>query len=189
VLRDWDIETGKCISTMPAHELGIKCVEARDGVVMTGSLDMSVKLWDASSFNSIATLDCVGDSVMDLEIVAGSWLLAAGAPRRAFALLDASLDGFCLASVLARAIHPFIIFSFHDFHSIPTNDLARDEFNQDLGHAQPQAIPGSGWLPLVTERNIICPPHVDHHAMSCRSRPALWLHLAHGEHPLPSVLT
>ena len=63
---------------MPAHELGIKCVEARDGVVMTGSLDMSVKLWDASSFKSVATLDCVGDSVMDLEIIAGSWLLAAG---------------------------------------------------------------------------------------------------------------
>ena len=82
VLRDWDVETGKCISTMPAHELGIKCVEARDGIVMTGSLDMSVKLWDASSFNSIATLDCVGDSVMGLEIVAGSWLLAAGALAR-----------------------------------------------------------------------------------------------------------
>ena len=63
---------------MPAHELGIKCVEARDGVVMTGSLDMSLKLWDASSFKSVATLDCVGDSVMDLEIIAGSWLLAAG---------------------------------------------------------------------------------------------------------------
>ena len=82
VLRDWDVETGKCISTMPAHELGIKCVEARDGMVMTGSLDMSVKLWDASSFNSVATLDCVGDSVMGLEIVAGSWLLAAGALAR-----------------------------------------------------------------------------------------------------------
>ena len=101
VLRDWDVETGKCISTMPAHELGIKCVEARDGVVMTGSLDMSVKLWDASSFNSIATLDCVGDSVMGLEIVAGSWLLAAGAPHRAFTLSRAPLDGVCLAPIFA----------------------------------------------------------------------------------------
>jgi WD40 repeat protein len=78
VLRDWDIETGQCLTALPAHELGAKCVAARDGVVMTGSLDMSVKLWDASSFECIATLDCVGDSVMRLEIVADKWLLAAG---------------------------------------------------------------------------------------------------------------
>lgn len=78
VLRDWDIETGQCLNALPAHELGAKCVAARDGVVMTGSLDMSVKLWDASSFECIATLDCVGDSVMRLEIVADKWLLAAG---------------------------------------------------------------------------------------------------------------
>jgi WD40 repeat protein len=78
VLRDWDIETGQCLNALPAHELGAKCVAARDGVVMTGSLDMSVKLWDSSSFECIATLDCVGDSVMRLEIVADKWLLAAG---------------------------------------------------------------------------------------------------------------
>lgn len=78
VLRDWDLDTGQCISSMPAHELGIKCVVARDGCVMTGSLDMTVKLWDATSFDCMATLDCVGDSVMALEIIAGSWLLAAG---------------------------------------------------------------------------------------------------------------
>ena len=78
VLRDWDVDTGQCIASMPAHELGIKCVVARDGLVMTGSLDMSVKIWDASSFSCAATLDCVGDSVMRLEIVAGNWLLAAG---------------------------------------------------------------------------------------------------------------
>ena len=78
VLRDWDVETGQNIASMPAHELGIKCCTARDGTVMTGSLDMSVKVWDASTFDCIATLDCVGDSVMGLEIIAGAWLLAAG---------------------------------------------------------------------------------------------------------------
>ena len=78
VLRDWDVDTGQCLATMPAHELGVKCVLARDGVVMTGSLDMSVKFWDATSFECVASLDCVGDSVMGLEIVANTWLLAAG---------------------------------------------------------------------------------------------------------------
>ena len=72
---------------------------------------------------------------------------------------------------------------------MPTIDLARDEFNQDLGHAQPQAIPGSGWLPMVTECLFIFRSHVDHHNMSCCRRLVLMIHVAHGEHFLSSVLT
>ena len=78
VLREWDIETAQCLNSIPAHELGIKCCLARDGLIMTGSLDMSVKIFEADSLNCVATLDCVGDSVMRIEIVQNAWLLAAG---------------------------------------------------------------------------------------------------------------
>ncbi|KAJ1490928.1 WD40-repeat-containing domain protein, partial [Baffinella frigidus] len=109
LLRAWDVETGTCIQSTPGHELGIKAVIARDQQIITGSLDMSARIWDVQiitgsldmsariwdvnsmtgsldmiaqicdvrTLEHVATLDCIGDSVMALDFVQ-DWVLCAG---------------------------------------------------------------------------------------------------------------
>ncbi len=47
-------------------------------MLISGSLDMTVKLWNPSTLECLGTFDCLGDSVMDLEVVGDKWLLAVG---------------------------------------------------------------------------------------------------------------
>jgi len=103
--RSWNVNTGECVANTTGHELGIKTVVADQGRLATGSLDMTVKIWDPSSLECIATLDCLGDSVMDIIFI-GKWLLAAGthsvrvwdfASRQLYRVLDGSRWPLCYA--------------------------------------------------------------------------------------------
>mmetsp|Transcript_20411 Transcript_20411/g.51069 ORF Transcript_20411/g.51069 Transcript_20411/m.51069 type:complete len:536 (+) Transcript_20411:2-1609(+) len=104
-IRSWDVQTGACIASASGHELGIKTIVASDGRLVTGSLDMSVRIWDPATLECLATLDCLGDSVMDIIFI-GKWLLAAGThsvriwdfpSRQLYRVLDGSRWPLCFA--------------------------------------------------------------------------------------------
>lgn len=48
-LRVWDFETGKLLQTIEGHTGAISCLSLQDDVVLTGSWDKSIRIWDLRS--------------------------------------------------------------------------------------------------------------------------------------------
>jgi platelet-activating factor acetylhydrolase IB subunit alpha len=45
LLKIWDLKTGRCLKTIEAHEHFVTCVRSSAGVLVTGSVDQTVKVW------------------------------------------------------------------------------------------------------------------------------------------------
>ena len=76
-LCEWDLERGVCVKNMSGHALGVKDIAVRDNIILTGSLDMTIKCWNVSNFENLFTLDCEGDSCMKVHCM-NDWVVGAG---------------------------------------------------------------------------------------------------------------
>lgn len=45
----WDLESGKRLVTLRNHEDGVTCLQFNDSIIVSGSYDKTVKLFDFSS--------------------------------------------------------------------------------------------------------------------------------------------
>ena len=45
LIKIWDLKTGRCVKTIEGHEHFIACVRSSAGVLATGSVDQTIKVW------------------------------------------------------------------------------------------------------------------------------------------------
>lgn len=57
-VRIWDVRTGSCLHTLPAHSDPVSSVDfSKDGsLIVSGSYDGLIRIWDASTGNCLKTL-------------------------------------------------------------------------------------------------------------------------------------
>lgn len=48
-LKVWSVHTGDRLLTLKSHSDGVTCLQFNDEVIVSGSYDKSVKLWDFSA--------------------------------------------------------------------------------------------------------------------------------------------
>ncbi|BFZ58914.1 Mitochondrial fission protein [Savitreella phatthalungensis] len=47
--RVWNLATGKCTTMLEGHAASVRCLQLDDGIVVTGSADAKLKVWDLTS--------------------------------------------------------------------------------------------------------------------------------------------
>ena len=49
VFKVWDANTGYCCATLQGHTGGVWCLEMKDDLIVSGSTDRTLKVWNAIS--------------------------------------------------------------------------------------------------------------------------------------------
>ncbi|UYV76440.1 hypothetical protein LAZ67_14000405, partial [Cordylochernes scorpioides] len=76
-LQVWSVESGQRLVTLRNHTDGVTCLQFNDAMVVSGSYDQTVKLWDFSSvFLTTVSEECPIREVTSKLSAAVVWQLA-----------------------------------------------------------------------------------------------------------------
>merc|ERR1711862_279118 len=69
-LRIWDIDTGDCLQVLIGHNGSINCFDIHDKIVVSGSSDFTVRVWEIETGQEIHVLgvDEVKDEISSIQI-------------------------------------------------------------------------------------------------------------------------
>ena len=118
VAYEWDLQKGECVGQFEGHEGYLQCVGIRrDGTVITGSEDGTVKLWDPQSRQCLTTLWHPADATPDQEKYVtclavdpdDNWLIFGGGSRQLLAYHMQS--GICMAAMPTAGVPQAAMFN------------------------------------------------------------------------------
>ncbi|KAG1842565.1 WD40-repeat-containing domain protein [Suillus tomentosus] len=107
-VKVWDAKTGKLVATLKGHVWSVRCLAWNKNVLVSGSYDCSIRIWNATKWEQTAVLDEHADGVTAIAISSNSRILASASFDYTARLWNLD-NGQLIRSPLQHANHVYCV--------------------------------------------------------------------------------